>query len=300
MTTHLSESSGNGRPAHIGPAESGSPGLGELLRRARNGRGLTLEQIANETRIPRRHLEALEHDNLAAVPAGFYRRAQLRAYARAVNLDQRVALAELDRAEGMPETPKSQGPRLSGQRVLIVIGVVVAAAVFGRVRGGREPALHGDAQMRRVIDSPQHSAAPVRDAPPSAVVESSRRIQLDQVAPLSATRDDAPAAGIHPTEDRALAASNGDLPVTTEQPEVRVSGDSVTELVVTTQPAGAQVTVNGIGRGLSPVTIRYLPAGDKRIRVSKEGYTTEERMVRLAEGRPRTLDIRLRAAHPNE
>ncbi len=184
MTTHLSESSGNGRPAHTGPPENDGPGLGELLRRARKGRGLTLEQIANETRIPRRHLEALEHDNLAAVPPGFYRRAEIRAYARAVNLDQRVALAELDRAEAVPETPRSQGPRLSRQRVLIVIGVVVAAAVFGRARGGREPALHGDAHVRSVIDSPQHSVAPVRETPPSAVVETSRRIQLDQVAPL--------------------------------------------------------------------------------------------------------------------
>src|SRR6188768_1223692 len=115
MTTRLSESSVNDCPAPSGPPEAGSPGLGELLRRARNGRGLTLEQIANETRIPRRHLEALERDNLAAVPAGFYRRAEIRAYARAVNLDQRVALAELDRAEAVPETPRSQGPRLSGQ-----------------------------------------------------------------------------------------------------------------------------------------------------------------------------------------
>ena len=84
--------------------------------------------------------------------------------------------------------------------------------------------------------------------------------------------------------------------MTTEQAEARGSADSVTELVVTTQPAGARVTVNGIGWGLAPVTIRHLPAGDKRIRVSKEGYATEERMVRLAEGRLKALDIRLRAA----
>ena len=53
--------------------------------------------------------------------------------------------------------------------------------------------------------------------------------------------------------------------------------------------------MNGIGWGLAPVTIRYLPAGDKRIRVSKEGYVTEERTVSLAEGRPRVLDITLRS-----
>jgi len=298
-TTHLAESSGIGRPAHTGPPENDGPGLGELLRRARQGRGLTLEQIANETRIPRHHLEALEHDNFAVVPAGFYRRAEIRAFARAVCLDQRVALAELERAEAVPETPRNQGQGFPLQRVLIVIGVVVAAAVFGRAWGGREPARQGDAHVRSVIDSPQPSVLPVRETPPSTVVENSPPVQLDQVAPLLAPSGGALAEGNHPTEARSLAASNGDLAVTTEQTEVRSAG-SVTELVVTTEPAGARVTVNGIGWGLAPVTIRHLAAGDKRIRVSKEGYTTEERTVRIAEGRLKALDIRLRAAPPGE
>ena len=279
-----------------GAPENDSRGIGELLRRARKDRGLTLEQIANETRIPRRHLEALEDDNFGVVPAGFYRRAEIRTYARAVNLDETLALAELDRADAVPETPRNQGPIFSRQPVLIVIGVAVAVAVFARAKGGREPALHDDAQVRYVIDAPQHSAPPVRETPPDAVVDVSRRIQLDQVAPLSAPSDSALAVRIAPTGARASAASNGDVAVSTEQAETGLSEGSFTELVVTTQPAGARVTVNGIGWGLAPVTIRYLPAGEKRIRVSKEGYATEERMVRLAEGRLSKLDIQLRSA----
>jgi transcriptional regulator with XRE-family HTH domain len=275
-----------------GPPENDSRGIGELLRRARKDRGLTLEQIANETRIPRRHLEALEHDNFAVVPAGFYRRAEIRTYARAVNLDETLALAELDRADAAPETPKNQGPIFSRQPVLIVIGVAVAVAVFARAKGGREPALHDDAQVRNVIEAPP----PVRETRPDAVVDVSRRIQLDQAAPVSAPSDSALAVGIAPTGPRASAPSNGDVAVPTEQAETGVSEGSFTELVVTTQPAGARVTVNGIGWGLAPVTIRYLPAGDKRIRVSKEGYATEERMVRLSEGRLSKLDIQLRSA----
>jgi hypothetical protein len=54
--------------------------------------------------------------------------------------------------------------------------------------------------------------------------------------------------------------------------------------------------VDGIGWGNAPVAIRYLPAGTKRIRVSKEGYATEERVVSLTEGHLRMLDIRLRSA----
>ena len=280
-----------GRP----PANDG-PEVGELLRRARKGRGLTLEQIANETRIPRRHLEALEHDDFAVVPAGFYRRAKIRMYARALNLDQSLALAELDRAEAVPELPRSQKPVFSRQRVLIVIGVVVAAAVLGRAMGGRAPGLHGDAHVRSVIDSPQRSVPSIRETPTDAAVETSRRIQSEPVAPPLAPSGGVLAVAIEATEARASAASNGVLAVTTEQAATRISADSVTELVVTTQPAGARVTVNGIGWGLAPLTLRYLPAGDKRIRVSKEGYASEERMVNLAEGRLSKLDIQLRSA----
>jgi len=277
-----------------GPPENDGRGLGELLRRARQNRGLTLEQVANETRIPQRHLEALEHDNFAVVPAGFYRRAEIRAYARAVNLDQSLALTKLDRADAVPEAPKSQGPVLARQWVLIVIGVAVAVALFGRAKAGRERPLHGDAHVGSVIDSTQHSVPPVRETP--AVVDTSTRIQLDQAAPLSAPSDGALAMAIAPADAQGSVASNGELAVTTEQAEATVSATSVTELVVTTQPAGARVTVNGIGWGLAPVTIRHLPAGDKRIRVSKEGYASEERMVRVAEGRLKKLDIQLRSA----
>jgi hypothetical protein len=83
---------------------------------------------------------------------------------------------------------------------------------------------------------------------------------------------------------------------TTETAAPPASQESITELVVTTQPAGARVTVNGVGWGVSPVTIRYLPPGDKRIRVSKEGYATEERVLRVTEGRQRALDIPLNEA----
>src|SRR5262245_49635435 len=74
----------------------GGISLGELLRHAREDRGLTLDTIANETKIPRRHLEALEHDDLAAAPGRFYQRAEIRAYARAVGVDQNHALARLE------------------------------------------------------------------------------------------------------------------------------------------------------------------------------------------------------------
>jgi hypothetical protein len=85
-----------------------------------------------------------------------------------------------------------------------------------------------------------------------------------------------------------------DVP-TTEEPRVKVPAVSGTELVVITEPAGAHVTVNGIGWGVAPVTVRYLPPGDKLIRVSKDGYLTEERVVRLGEHTQVSVDVQLRS-----
>jgi transcriptional regulator with XRE-family HTH domain len=250
-------------------------GLGALLRRARLGRGLTLEQISKETKIPRRHLEALEHDNVAAVPGEFYRRAEIRAYARAVRLDQDIALAELDRAERPPvaggaivKRALPQKPAIFRKRVLIAIGVLGAAAVLGRAMGERAPALDTHAQM------PQRTHQLARAIPSSPSV-GSLPVAIEPAVPVS-------------------AASNSNVPVTTDPGETRISADAATELVVTTDPPGARVTVNGIGWGTTPVTIRYLPAGQKRIRVTKEGYASEERMVRVTDGQPGMVDIQLR------
>ena len=53
------------------------------------------------------------------------------------------------------------------------------------------------------------------------------------------------------------------------------------------------MTVDGIGWGVTPVTIRYLSPGNKRVRVSKEGYSAIERVVWVAEGQRNTTDIQL-------
>ena len=74
--------------------DDGGASLGHWLRRAREARGLTLDGITQETRIPRRHLEAIEHGDLGALPE-FYQRAEVRAFARVVGVDEQLAVARL-------------------------------------------------------------------------------------------------------------------------------------------------------------------------------------------------------------
>lgn len=64
------------------------------------------------------------------------------------------------------------------------------------------------------------------------------------------------------------------------------------QLTVITEPAGARVTVDGIGWGNTPVTIRHLAPGTKRVRVTRDGYRAEERLIQVeAGGRSTTLRI---------
>jgi hypothetical protein len=68
----------------------------------------------------------------------------------------------------------------------------------------------------------------------------------------------------------------------------------ITELVVVSDPPGARVIVDGIGRGTTPVTIRYLTAGEKRVRILRDGFAAQERIVRLIPARePTTVRIPL-------
>ena len=62
-------------------------GIGAQLQAAREARGLSLEELAAETRIPQRHLVTIEAGEFAALPARTYAIGFSRTYAKAVGLD---------------------------------------------------------------------------------------------------------------------------------------------------------------------------------------------------------------------
>ena len=57
------------------------------LRRHRQRNGISLDEIATDTRVKRELLEGLERNDLSDWPKGLYARAWIRAYASAVGLD---------------------------------------------------------------------------------------------------------------------------------------------------------------------------------------------------------------------
>src|SRR5215475_6842569 len=66
--------------------------IGELLRTAREQRGIPLREISDETRISIRYLEAIESNDYKRLPGGIFNRSFVRAYARCIGYDEKEAV----------------------------------------------------------------------------------------------------------------------------------------------------------------------------------------------------------------
>ena len=279
----------------VGPADQqveGKAGFGEWLRRTREARGLTLDDISRETKIPLRNLQALELGNLGVLPT-FYQRAEVRAVAKAVGVDERLALGRLDSAITpvvTPPTPEVARPSLKATvSTAFVVLALGALMVTSAVRQPAGESFDSSASRRE--------PAPVAPRPPVAQSEGVSTAVSVAASPAVATA----VASSLDVATAAVAASAGvATAAVAASPDVATAvaplPASFTELVVTTEPPGAHVTVNGIGWGASPVTIRHLPPGQKHIRATKVGFSAAEQVLALDGNQRRALELRLAEA----
>jgi cytoskeletal protein RodZ len=66
--------------------------LGQLLRKARLEKGISLEDMQETTKIRKRYLEAIEDGNYKLLPGNFYVRAFIKSYSESVGLDPNEVL----------------------------------------------------------------------------------------------------------------------------------------------------------------------------------------------------------------
>ena len=76
--------------------------IGITLRSARVKKGLTIDQVAADTRISTRFLEALEDEAFEELPAPVYVRGFLRSYANYLHIDAQPLLDKLNAGPGAP------------------------------------------------------------------------------------------------------------------------------------------------------------------------------------------------------
>lgn len=72
------------------------------------------------------------------------------------------------------------------------------------------------------------------------------------------------------------------------------SFDTLEDLKITSDPIGAEVCINGELKGKTPLNIAGLKGGTHKVRITKEGYHTLTRDVRLPH-KSQKLFVRLRA-----
>ncbi|RYY46907.1 MAG: helix-turn-helix domain-containing protein [Sphingomonadales bacterium] len=215
--------------------------VGERLRGAREAQGLELAEVAARTRIPQRHLEAIEKSNYEGLPSVTYSIGFAKSYARAVGIDE-VEIARELRTElgGSPErampTPsyEVEDPTHVPPRGLAWAGIVVALLVLvgvglwygtGLFRGSAPP------PESLTIPEGTSAGAPGTTTPAAAPVTGG---QVTLVALDTVWLRVSDAKGERLFEKEMAANERYDVPANAEGPHVR-----------TPRPDRLQVLING-------------------------------------------------------
>ena len=112
--------------------------FGASFIKARKSAGLSLAQIAVETRISTRFLKAIEDEEFHLLPGGVFNRGFVRAYADRIGLDPEKAVADYERvtASRQPSEPLETTASLSSQPKVpwlsypVVLGVLLLVLII--------------------------------------------------------------------------------------------------------------------------------------------------------------------------
>ena len=166
--------------------------FGEKLRREREMRKISLDEIAAATKIGTRSLKALEEENFSILPGGIFNKGFVRSYARFLGMNEEEAVADYQAAaKEQPVSVKTiaaqsaiaKANRLAAQqasesssmaglvRAAVMILVIVALA-FGGYKAFRKgyfkalkrPSLHRQMKQAAVVPTQTAPASPSSSA----------------------------------------------------------------------------------------------------------------------------------------
>lgn len=144
--------------------------FGDYLRRERELRGISLDEVAQSTKISASILENIEHGRIDSLPAIPFVKGFLRAYADYVGLDPASVVLRFEAAFLADEAEARRALGLPWARVRRV-GLIAVAGVLA-VLAVTELALHRADLVGLVHRKPKPPAAAARTAPATASPES--------------------------------------------------------------------------------------------------------------------------------
>lgn len=219
-----------------GPSHDMAQPIGAILGAARTARGMDLADIARDTRVPVRHLAAIEadaHDSLPALP---YAIGFVKAFARAVGVDPDMAAGrfrgETNKSAHVPVAPAMapMDERRLPPRGLVAVSIAALLAVVALVvawsTGAFDTALPATPPPTPVAAAPV-AAAPII-VPPGALAATAPVAQETPGDPATAGAD-APsiAAPVQaPVAATAAAARTPAAPVATGSVVITANADA--------------------------------------------------------------------------
>jgi len=217
---------------------------GQRLRAAREEKGLSLEDVAAQTRIPRRHLESLENGDWERLPAPTYTTGFAKSYATVVGLD-RAEIYEQLRGEMGGVRPMAAAPEVfepsDPARTMpkwLVFGAIAAVLVLVLAMSWlNERSFRGTDEA--AADSPATAAAPEAAAPgpapaaPAAVAQGPVAITANEPVWLQVYEK----GGAKLFEGVLAAGQRYDVPTTATAPLLRTGKPEALRISVGTADA---------------------------------------------------------------
>ncbi|MGB9067408.1 MAG: RodZ domain-containing protein [Candidatus Acidiferrales bacterium] len=160
--------------------------FGEHLRREREMRGVSLDEISAATRISTRFLEAIEKDQWDQLPGGVFNRGFIRSIARFLGLDEDSLVAEYalgnSNSAPAPAAPKAKNrmPRnwQPAATAVVVMGVLLAGGIFGLHRYGDDLSAWIHSRYQAVRAAGKSVPEPASGAPSAATVDPAQVLTL--------------------------------------------------------------------------------------------------------------------------
>lgn len=240
--TSLGDEPGAARPA---PSVHAGTDVGQALRLAREARGLTIEELAEATRVRASYLTALEAMDLQALPSRPFVIGYIRACAQALGLDPEAAAERFKAEEPVLDEPlpapvgvrDERDPRLGVivAGAVVIIGAMVAWNVVQRIMTETAPAPPTASATVSAKALAETKAGPVAlGAPLPAPVESTT--PPPYITPGIENAKNADGTPLDPGAAAAQAAPQPTLPATF-QPRGTIYGAPKTQTSVVTLQA---------------------------------------------------------------
>lgn len=242
--------------------------LGEKLRTAREERGISISEVAEQTRISPLYLEAIDSDNYKTLPGGIFNKGFVRSYAKYVGVDEQEALQDYSRLIAENTAVEESDFKTYRPEVLtddraassIVPTVIFAAVILGLMTAGilflvnyiqnqqSEPPIAANTANTNVV-APTNSVAPIATPPVTA----------GQAPTMGTVKVEFKTSGEDIWLNSVTDGTSGSTIVSADKPATFEPKQQLRLSYSKSLAQAAQLTING-----KPITLPASPSNPKR------------------------------------